>query len=156
MLEEAGYIDDLKRKDPAAVRRLKNLDELAKLIARWEGRTESEPRHALRQFLGYCALASNVDRLNEQSDMVAVLTIHQAKGLEFPVVFVAGTHDGSIPSYRSTGDPERLDEERRLFYVAITRAKEELCLTMPAAGRYANRPSRFLDDIPTNVLHRIG
>jgi DNA helicase-2/ATP-dependent DNA helicase PcrA len=156
VLEEAGYIDDLKRKDPAARRRLQNLDELTKLMARWEERNRSEPRHALRQFLGYCALASNVDRLNEQSDLVAVLTIHQAKGLEFPVVFVAGTHDGSIPSRRSSGDREKLEEERRLFYVAITRAKEKLYLTMPAAGRFPNRPSRFLNDIPSNVLHRIG
>ncbi len=96
---------------------------------------------------------ADVDTLDENADAVTLLTLHSAKGLEFPVVFIAGMEDGLLPHLRSMDEPEAMAEERRLFYVGITRAKDEVYLTY-AFRRFlfgssdANLPSRFLADIP--------
>ena len=150
ILRESGYRDYLQRHDDQAARRLANLDELVEIIKRRQSSLPSDPREALREFVRYASLSRNVERLAEGGDAIAVLTIHQAKGLEFPVVFVVGAYDGSIPDFRNTA-PDKLEEERHVFYVALTRAKERLHITYPLrrsnwSGQ--NRPSRFLQDIP--------
>ncbi|MGD9143707.1 MAG: UvrD-helicase domain-containing protein [Dehalococcoidia bacterium] len=111
----------------------------------------------LTAFLEGVALVSDVDGLEEQSDTVTLITLHQAKGLEFPVVFIVGMEDGILPHFRSLDDPEQLEEERRLCYVGITRAQQRVYLVRAFRRRFmgsstVNQPSRFLKDIPSQLL----
>ena len=103
------------------------------------------------------ALVSDVDNLDEKSEAVTLITLHQAKGLEFPVVFIVGMEDGILPHFKSIDDPEQLEEERRLCYVGITRAKQRVYLVRAfrrhlMGSSNVNRPSRFLQDIPPQLL----
>jgi DNA helicase-2/ATP-dependent DNA helicase PcrA len=107
------------------------------------------------------ALVSDVDDLEEQADTVTLITLHQAKGLEFPVVFIVGMEDGILPHFRSIDDPEQLEEERRLCYVGITRARRRIYLVRAFRRRFmgsstVNQPSRFLKDIPSELLAEGG
>jgi len=140
--------------------RWKNLGELANLAR--ERRVDE-----LDEFLDQIALVSDVDALDDQGrathrDRAAVQlsTIHGAKGLEFDAVFVAGVEEGLLPHYYSSGSLEEIEEERRLLYVAMTRAKQRLVVTHAAArGRWGKlnlvEPSRFLDDLPDSVPRRV-
>ena len=119
------------------------------------------PREGLTAFLEGVALVSDVDGLEEQSDTVTLITLHQAKGLEFPVVFIVGMEDGILPHFRSIDDPEQLEEERRLCYVGITRAQRRVYLVRAFRRRFmgsstVNQPSRFLKDIPSKLLNDGG
>lgn len=154
VLVESGYTDFLVRRMDRPEQRKGNLDELLQLIRQKQSELPADPAEALREFLRHAALARNVDRLVTRGDAVAVLTVYQAKGLEFPAVFVVGVHDGNIPHYRSIGEPAQLEEERRCLYVALTRAKERLFLSYPRTGRNGrqNQPSRFLRDIPARLI----
>ena len=123
--------------------------ELRRLVAEY-------PPSALEQFLEDVALMSDQDTL-EEGDAPTLLTLHAAKGLEFPVVFIVGLVEGLLPHARSTEDMEALDEERRLFYVGITRAKDRLFLVVPETrwsfGTYEPlNPSRFLKDLPPEAV----
>ncbi len=120
-----------------------------------------KPPEGLAVFLEGVALVSDVDGLNESVDAVTLITLHQAKGLEFPVVFIVGMEDGILPHFRSIDDPGQLEEERRLCYVGITRAKKRVYLVrafrrslMGSSG--VSRPSRFLQDIPPHLLSSGG
>ncbi len=113
----------------------------------------------LTSFLEGVALVSDVDDLPEKLDTVTLITLHQAKGLEFPVVFIVGMEEGIIPHYKSIDDPAQLEEERRLCYVGITRAKKKVYLVRAfrrhlMGSSAVNKPSRFLLDIPSNLLTR--
>jgi len=113
------------------------------------------------EFLENLALVSDQDTLPEKSDTPTLLTLHAAKGLEFKVVFIVGLDEGLLPHRRSMDDPEEMAEERRLFYVGITRAKDHLYLVRADQRRnYGSfdysTPSRFLEDIPEKVLLRAG
>ncbi|OGN94745.1 MAG: AAA family ATPase [Chloroflexi bacterium RBG_13_51_18] len=115
----------------------------------------------LTAFLEGVALVSDVDDLNEKVDTVTLITLHQAKGLEFPVVFIVGMEEGILPHYKSIDDPAQLEEERRLCYVGITRAKQKVYLVRAfrrhLMGSIAvNKPSRFLLDIPADLIARGG
>jgi DNA helicase-2/ATP-dependent DNA helicase PcrA len=115
------------------------------------------PGEGLAAFLEGVALVSDVDSLEEKSDSVTLITLHQAKGLEFPVVFIVGMEEGILPHFKSIDDPAQLEEERRLCYVGITRAKRRIYL-VHAFRRHlmgssnVNRPSRFLEDIPAHLI----
>jgi DNA helicase-2/ATP-dependent DNA helicase PcrA len=118
-----------------------------------------KPGEGLAAFLEGVALVSDVDDLPEKLDTVTLITLHQAKGLEFPVVFIVGMEDGIIPHYKSIDDPAQLEEERRLCYVGITRAKQKVYLVRAfrrhlMGASAVNKPSRFLQDIPPHLVAR--
>ena len=126
------------------------LENLAELIG------SAEAYETCDEFLEQVSLVSPTDDLDDQSE-VTLMTLHTAKGLEFPMVFIVGMEDGIFPSFMSLGDPDQLEEERRLAYVGITRAEEQLHLTL-AESRWIygqqqyNTPSRFLREIPDELL----
>ena len=116
-----------------------------------------EPPQGLTTFLEEITLVADVDGLDSSVDAVTFITLHQAKGLEFPVVFMVGMEDGILPHFRSIDDPEQLEEERRLCYVGITRAKQRVYLVRAfrrslMGSSMVNKPSRFLQDIPSHLV----
>lgn len=157
ILEETGYKNELEEEgEVEAQSRLENIEELINKAASYEQESE-EP--SLGEFLEQVALVADIDRIDEREDRVTLMTLHSAKGLEFPKVYLTGMEDGLFPSSMSifSDDPMDLEEERRLCYVGITRAKKELVLTS-ARQRMVNgdtrycRPSRFLEEIPEEYL----
>ena len=119
------------------------------------------PQEGLTAFLEGVALVSDVDDLPEKTETVTLITLHQAKGLEFPVVFIIGMEEGILPHYKSIDDPAQLEEERRLCYVGITRAKQKVYLVRAfrrhlMGSSAVNKPSRFLLDIPSELMTRGG
>ena len=136
--------------------RWENVMELRNVAAQFD---ELEPEHALLRFLEDVALMSDADEYDERIDAVTLITLHAAKGLEFPVVFIVGMEEGLLPHIRSFDDPAQMEEERRLAYVGVTRAKDRLYLVR--AFRRAlmgqsshNPPSRFLKDLPEELVHQ--
>ena len=134
--------------------RWENIQQLVTLAAQYDG---MEPDAALPQLLEDVALVSDVDEYEEQTDAVTLITLHAAKGLEFPVVFIVGLEEGVLPHIRSFDDPNQLEEERRLAYVGITRAKEKLYLVRAFRrffmGSSLHHPaSRFLRDLPEHLI----
>lgn len=157
IIEETGYVADLQAEGTEeAAARIENIDELISKIADYE---ESAEQPSLGGFLQEVALVSDIDSVDEESDYVLLMTLHSAKGLEFPNVFLAGMEDGIFPSYMTiTGDdPSELEEERRLCYVGITRAMQHLTLTcarqrMIRGEVQYNKMSRFVKEIPRELI----
>ena len=144
--------------DPDGAERWENILELRTVAQQYR---DLSPRESLAAFLESVALVSDVDGYDEKLDRVTLITLHQAKGLEFPVVFIVGVEEKLLPHMRSMDDPDQLEEERRLFYVGITRAKKRIYLLH--AFRRAlmgqstiNPPSRFLEDIPKHLITTPG
>ena len=133
IIEETGYIESLQAEDMVeAETRIENIDELLSKVAAYEEDCEDRNEPAsLSGFLEEVALVADIDSLDEDTDYVVLMTLHSAKGLEFPNVYLAGMEDGLFPSYMTitSDDPEEVEEERRLCYVGITRAEKELTLT---------------------------
>jgi DNA helicase-2/ATP-dependent DNA helicase PcrA len=157
VLEKTGY-KKYTLEGADGEERWDNILELRTVAA---GYKDLEPREALAAFLEEVALVSDVDELDEKVDAVTLITLHQAKGLEFPVVFIVGMEEGVLPHFKSLPDPEQMEEERRLCYVGITRAKEKVylvyALRRSLMGSSAhNPPSRFLKDIPTHLIASPG
>jgi DNA helicase-2/ATP-dependent DNA helicase PcrA len=155
LLTTSGYMDALKQeRTEEALGRLENLQELVNVTSEYD--RESDER-SLSGFLESVALVSDVDSLGGGGDAVTLMTLHSAKGLEFPVVFIAGLEEGIFPHSRSLGSDSELEEERRLAYVGMTRARQELHL-LHAKRRSVfgtpnfNPPSRFLADIPRHLV----
>jgi DNA helicase-2/ATP-dependent DNA helicase PcrA len=153
VLERTGY-KKYTLESADGEERWENIMELRTVAA---GYRDLEPRESLSAFLEEVALVSDVDELNEKVDAVTLITLHQAKGLEFPVVFIVGMEEGVLPHFKSLPDAEQMEEERRLCYVGITRAKEKVYLVYTLRrslmGSSAhNPPSRFLKDIPLDLL----
>jgi DNA helicase-2/ATP-dependent DNA helicase PcrA len=160
VLKKSGYHDMLaKSDDPDDENRLANVEELIS-AARETDKTESAVEEGpgqfeasdLEKFLEKITLVSDQDAYNEQQDQVAVMTLHAAKGLEFPVVFMMATEEGLLPHSRSQDSPEELEEERRLAFVGITRAEEELTLSYAKVREFRGSfnytvPSSFLDEL---------
>ena len=153
--EYSGYVAELEaERTVEAEGRLENLRELMGVAAEYAARGEDV---TLAGFLEQVALVSEQDEYDAETSTVTLMTLHNAKGLEFPVVFIVGMEDGIFPHYRSMGDTEELEEERRLAYVGITRARERLYLThawsrtLWGTTQY-NPPSRFLTEIPSDLL----
>lgn len=152
----SDYIDAESESDEQATERRQNIDELISKAVQYE-ETVDEP--SLSGFLEEVALVADIDNLDENNDMVSLMTIHSAKGLEFPMVYLAGMEDGLFPSYMSisTGDESDIEEERRLCYVGITRAKETLIMSAARmrtvrGETQMNRTSRFVREIPKELL----
>ena len=161
ILEETGYIESLKEEgSEEAESRIENIDELISKITAYEETCEDRDEPAtLNGFLEEVALVADIDSLDESNDYVVLMTLHSAKGLEFPHVYLVGMEDGIFPSYMTitADDPEEVEEERRLCYVGITRAEEELTLTcarrrMIRGETQYNKMSRFLKEIPMELL----
>ncbi|MCI8559958.1 MAG: DNA helicase PcrA [Dorea sp.] len=161
ILEETGYIESLEAEDDEdAKARIENIDELLSKITAYEEACKDQDEPAsLSGFLEEVALVADIDSLDESTDYVMLMTLHSAKGLEFPHVYLAGMEDGLFPSYLSVtaDDPDELEEERRLCYVGITRAQKQLTLTcsrkrMVRGETQYNRMSRFLKEIPKEFV----
>ena len=133
----------------------KNVGEILNLVADFE---KEEKNTNIHDFLDWITLASDVDRISEKNDRVTLMTLHCAKGLEFPVVFVIGMEESLFPHVKSLGNGKLIEEERRLCYVGITRAKEKIFLTSTSKRRvfgieHRSIPSRFIIEIPRKLLH---
>ena len=164
IVEKSGYLGELRAShDPQDETRIENLAELVAVAREFdEARAETGEVNLLEDFLERVSLVADADEIPdsaeaEEQGVVTLMTLHTAKGLEFPVVFLTGMEDGTFPHQRSLADPKELEEERRLAYVGITRARERLHLSRAAvrsawgAPQY-NPPSRFLDEIPAELL----
>ena len=158
ILDKTGYRDELKEEgEVEAESRMENIEELInKAVSYWE--SAEEP--SLSAFLEEVALVADIDSMDESEDRIILMTLHSAKGLEFPYVYLAGMEDGLFPSMMSLMEgPEALEEERRLCYVGITRAEKRLTLTaaksrMIKGQVQPERTSRFIDEIPDVCLER--
>ncbi|MEW6572013.1 MAG: UvrD-helicase domain-containing protein [Bacillota bacterium] len=154
VLEETGYERYLlAEKTPEAQARAENIREFLTVTREFD----REEQGGLTEFLAEVALFTDVDRYDPETDAAVLLTLHSAKGLEFPVVFMTGMEEGLFPHARSIGEAAAVEEERRLCYVGITRAKERLFFTRCEVrhmygGIYANPPSRFLSEIPSELI----
>jgi len=152
-LSRSGYVAELEAEHTVEAQgRIENLAELL---------GSAREAEDVDTFLEQVSLVADTDDLGDDESQVVLMTLHSAKGLEFPVVFLIGMEDGVFPHLRSLGEPEQLEEERRLAYVGITRARERLYLssawsrTIFGSTQY-NPPSRFLDEIPANLVHEVG
>jgi DNA helicase-2/ATP-dependent DNA helicase PcrA len=153
LVSRISYAEYLRDGSEEGEERWDNVKELLTVAAEYAGLA---PEAALEEFLAEAALVSDADEVDERADAVSLITLHAAKGLEFPVVFIVGMEDGVMPHSRSFDDPERMEEERRLCYVGITRAKQLLHFSYAArrnvfGGVTANAPSRFLADVPDDL-----
>ena len=154
-LNQTGYTKALELENTVeAESRLQNLDEFLTVAIEFE---EESADNSLSEFLEGITLSSDLDGMEESEDSVTLMTLHSAKGLEFPVVFLVGMEEGIFPGYKSIGEPKELEEERRLCYVGITRAKENLFLTCSRqrtifGSTSCNAVSRFIKEIPANML----
>ena len=161
LLEKTGYGTMLKNQGEEGAARLENIAELKSSMADYTAAAEEAGEEAsLEGFLEEISLYTDIDRLDDDSDAVCMMTIHSAKGLEFPTVFIAGMEEGIFPGVRSMENPEDLAEERRLAYVAITRAKEHLYIThakirMLFGKTNSNIQSRFIKEIDADCVERI-
>ncbi|NBH15279.1 DNA helicase PcrA [Lachnospiraceae bacterium] len=157
IIEETGYVAELEAEDSEEARaRIENIDELISKAAAYD---ESEEMPTLSGFLEEVALVAEIDNLQEGNDYVVLMTLHSAKGLEFPSVYLAGMEDGMFPSYMTimSDDPMDIEEERRLCYVGITRAMNDLTITcarqrMVRGETQYNKVSRFVKEIPMELL----
>ena len=172
VLEDSGYLADLQVEQTIeALGRVENVRELVTVAEEYEIGAEGSmigdeawddldgPRR-LELFLESISLVADIDELDEGSATVTLMTLHNAKGLEFPIIFIIGLDDGVFPHVRALGDPRELEEERRLCYVGITRAQDRLFMTnawsrMLWGGTNFNPPSRFLSEIPEELVTKI-
>jgi DNA helicase-2/ATP-dependent DNA helicase PcrA len=159
LLQRSGYQDALKEeRTQEAISRLENLQELVNVTSQYDFANEGEG--SLSGFLESVALIADVDALKEDGEAVTLMTMHSAKGLEFPVVFIVGMEEGVFPHSRSLTSDKELEEERRLAYVGMTRAREELIMTHARRRSLYGQPnfnkrSRFLDDVPEQLLDTV-
>lgn len=154
-LKKSGYTKALENENTIeAENRIENLDEFLTVAIEFE---DESADNKLSDFLEGITLSSDIDNMEETEENVTLMTLHSAKGLEFPVVFLVGMEEGIFPGYKSIGEPKELEEERRLCYVGITRAKEYLFLTCSKqrtifGSTSCNQVSRFLREIPSDLL----
>ncbi len=155
LLEDAGYMRMFQEEGTEeAYERIENLFEFISAIKDFEA---ANPGASLPDFLDHVSLISDIDLYKEETDRLTLMTMHSAKGLEFKAVFLTGMEDGLFPHMRSFDDPAGLEEERRLCYVGMTRAKERLCLTSARQRAIYGEPerrirSRFIDEIPPELM----
>ncbi|MEM8639700.1 MAG: DNA helicase PcrA [Cyanobacteria bacterium P01_G01_bin.54] len=159
ILKDSGYVQDLQNQGTEeADIRLENLNELHNAVLQFQEENETD---RLEDFLANAALASDLDNLPEEQEAVSLMTLHSAKGLEFPAVFMVGMEQGLFPSSRSLNDPASVEEERRLCYVGITRAQEQLFLSHARTRRLWGTaegcvPSQFLGELPEELVQFEG
>ena len=154
-MKKTGYIKALEDEDTVeAENRIENLNELLTVAIEFE---EENAENGLAEFLEGITLSSDLDNMEETEDTVTLMTLHSAKGLEFPVVFLVGMEEGIFPGYKSIGEVKELEEERRLCYVGITRAKEHLHMTCAKqrtvfGSTSCNAVSRFMKEVPQDMV----
>lgn len=155
IIEQSGILKELEADDTVESQtRIENIKELISVSLEFEAQNEDQ---SLEAFLSNVSLVSDLDNLEQNADHIVLMTIHSAKGLEFPVVFMVGLEEGVFPSFRSMTDENEVEEERRLCYVGITRARERLymtnthCRTLFGNTTY-NRASRFLKEVPAGLI----
>ena len=154
-LNKTGYVKALELENTTeAESRIENLEEFLTVAIEFE---EEEAENTLGDFLEGITLSSDIDGMEDSEDSVTLMTLHSAKGLEFPVVFLVGLEEGIFPGNKSIGEPKEIEEERRLFYVGITRAKQYLYLTCSKkrtifGSTSYNQVSRFVNEIPSDLL----
>ncbi|MGN1029635.1 MAG: ATP-dependent helicase, partial [Bacilli bacterium] len=154
-LNKTGYTKALEEEDTTeAESRLENLEEFLTVAVEFE---EEIAENSLEEFLEGITLSSDIDGTDDQEDSVTLMTLHSAKGLEFPVVFLVGMEEGIFPGYKSIGEPKELEEERRLAYVGITRAKQYLFISCARqrtifGSTSCNQVSRFVKEIPKELF----
>jgi DNA helicase-2/ATP-dependent DNA helicase PcrA len=159
LIDKSGIVKELDAEMTIESRtRIENIKEFISVAREFEITTEEKP--TLEDFLAHISLVADIDDTEEVGDRVVMMTLHSAKGLEFPVVFIAGMEEGVFPGYRSSAEEDELEEERRLCYVGITRAREEIYLTnakcrMLFGSTTYNRESRFLREIPDELISQI-
>lgn len=159
ILAKTGYIEWLKSSDKEdAENRIENINEFISAVADFEQNNEKAD---IQGFLDHISLSAQIDDVSDKGDAVYLMTLHNAKGLEFPVVFITGMEEGIFPNFRAFDDERQLEEERRLCYVGITRAKEKLYITHAERrfifGSERNaRASRFIDEIPEELVEEIN
>ena len=154
---ESGYEKTLMDGTPEGETRHENVLELMSVAKKYDEFFKNEQQSGLSTFLEEVALASDTDSIDQEKDTVHLMTLHSAKGLEFPVVFIAGLEEGILPHSRSTLSQAEMEEERRLMYVGITRAKEKVYFLFTRqrtifGSTQANSPSRFLDEVPSHLI----
>ena len=158
LLDVTGYLTFIKSDNTIeAMGRAENVSEFISAAARYEG---NEPEPTLSGFLELITLVADVDNMDDKSDVVTLMTLHSAKGLEFPIVFMAGVEEGSLPHQRAFADEAELEEERRLCYVGLTRAKERASLSHARTRRIHGledyrMPSRFIQEIPPDLINHV-
>lgn len=154
-LNKTGYTKALENENSVeAETRIQNLEEFLTVAMEFE---EESAENSLGEFLEGITLSSDIDGMEDEEDSVTLMTLHSAKGLEFPVVFLVGMEEGIFPGYKSIGEPKELEEERRLCYVGITRARQYLFLTCAKqrtifGSTTYNAASRFIEEIPKEYL----
>ena len=158
ILEKTKYLDYLNEDPETYEDRVNNIKELSSMFVKYQEESD-DPQ--LSEFLEDVALISDIDSYNEDEDSVVLMTLHSAKGLEFPIVFIPGMEEGIFPGSQAMYSEEELEEERRLAYVGITRAKEKLYLVnaqqrMLYGTTSRNMPSRFIREIPSDVVEDIS
>ncbi|MBM3239533.1 ATP-dependent DNA helicase PcrA [Candidatus Poribacteria bacterium] len=159
LLNKTKYLEELKKtKTIEAQSRAENVGELVTAVKDYEQREESS---TLAGFLENIALVADIDKFDETVDRVALMTLHSAKGLEFPIVFITGFEEGLLPYYRAFNDDAEMEEERRLCYVGMTRAKKQVYLTRASQRELFNidmnnPPSQFIDEIPSHLIDSPG
>ena len=151
VLENTNFIEMLENEEE----RRDNVGEMLNLAAEFE---KEEDDAGIHDFLDWLTLSSDVDRFNEKAEQVTIMTLHCAKGLEFPIVFIVGMEENLFPHIKSLGNGKLIEEERRLCYVGITRAKEKIYITSTSKRRFfgveqRSIPSRFITEIPKSLLH---
>ncbi len=157
VINQSGILKELEEEDTIESQtRIENIKELISVAIEYEAREDGEEK-TLEGFLENVSLVADIDNVEEGADNVILMTLHSAKGLEFPVVFLVGLEEGVFPGYRSIGDENELEEERRLCYVGITRAREKLYLTNAFSrtlfgNTTYNKESRFLKEIPAELV----
>ena len=155
-LKKTGYTDALKLENTIeAQSRIENLEELLTVAMEFEKESADK---SLQEFLNGISLSSDTDNIEESDDMVTLMTLHSAKGLEYPAIFLVGLEEGIFPGNLSMGSEEDIQEERRLFYVGITRAKRYLYITFAKkrtifGSTSYNPPSRFVNEIPKELFN---
>ena len=158
LLDVTDYLTFLKSDNTIeAMGRVENVSEFISAAARYEG---NEPEPTLSGFLELITLVADVDDMDDKSDVVTLMTLHSAKGLEFPIVFMAGVEEGSLPHQRAFADEAELEEERRLCYVGLTRARERASLSHARTRRIHGAedyrmPSRFIEEIPPDLINHV-
>ncbi len=159
LIEKISYFQELQKEGTLKAQiKIENVKELILAIKEFEDKNSD---YSLKAYLEYIALITDLDLYDQEEDKVTLMTLHSAKGLEFPVVFITGFEEGIFPHSRSLHIPEELEEERRLCYVGMTRAKDELYLTYAwrrnmGGNTLFNSCSRFLQEIPENLLKKVN